>query len=135
VQMAYGVEETFTPVRHSSTDEITSVDSSTTKVPPHQSLRNITRSPPATARTPLVLIYVILFTLSYNINMGNAESLQSIVTNLFVNTLQKFSGGKKMHTLKPLALDILKSIVDSLCSQELTEENIRRRMDASKGIS
>lgn len=59
---------------------------------------------------------------------------QSIVTNLFVNTLQKFSAGKKMHTLKPLALDILQSIVDSLCSQELTEENVQRRIGASKAF-
>lgn len=57
-----------------------------------------------------------------------------IITNLFVNTLQKFSGGIKTHTLKPLAIDILKSIVHSLCSRGFTEENAQRRIGASKAF-
>ncbi len=59
---------------------------------------------------------------------------KSIVSNLFIHTLQKFSGGAKTHTLKPLALDILKNIVDSLCSKGYTEENVLRRIGAAKAF-
>jgi hypothetical protein len=57
-----------------------------------------------------------------------------IVTNLFVNSLQKFSGGKKTHTLKPLALTVLQSIVDSLSSGPLDGESAMRRFGASKAF-
>ena len=56
---------------------------------------------------------------------------QRVVTNLFVNTLQKFSSGKKAHTLKPLAIDILQNIVETLCSQTLTEESAEKRLGAA----
>lgn len=64
----------------------------------------------------------------------NAILQKSIVTNLLVNTLQKISGGQKMHTLKPLALDVLQSIVGSLCSGPLDRDNAMRRFSASKAF-
>lgn len=64
----------------------------------------------------------------------NSMLQKSIVTNLFVNTLQKFSGGQKKHTLKPLALDVLQSIVGSLCAGPLDQDNAMRRFGASKAF-